>query len=84
MWLWFHTERATSTATYGVPTLSDRIWWVRTDEPAAAVKKAKGASWTALRIPISPDDTGSEAWSQMESVLLRLELRMLLGMLRSC
>jgi hypothetical protein len=40
----------------------------RAAHPAAEAKKAEGASWTALRIPNPPSDTGREAWSQADSL----------------
>ena len=40
---------------------------VRAWQPAAEAKKAEGASWTSLRTPIPPEDTGREAWSHVIS-----------------
>ena len=55
----FHANLASSTAGYGIAAiLSGSISCIRLRVTAAEAKKADGASWAALRIPIPPELIG--------------------------
>ena len=72
VWPWLQKLRASLLAEHGVScNRGGRIWWIRSEEPAADARKAEGASWTALLIPRPPDRTGSNAWAQAELLLTR-------------
>ena len=66
----FQIPRACSTVGSGTShSCRGRIWRTRSEQPAAEAKKAEGASWAALRMPIPPAPMGREAWSQALSSL---------------